>query len=153
MSVKSVIKLGVARLAMDPSPIRGDWILEGTPVARNALLSSSADGAATTYMWDCTAGRFNWFYGGDETLYVIEGSVIIKDPAGVSRRLTVGDTIFFPSGSRAEWHVEDYIRKIAFCRTPLPRPVVLVKRSLKLLRRLVGVNGNSSPSFGSLQTK
>jgi uncharacterized protein len=147
MSVESVTELGVARLGMTPSPIYGDWILEGTPVARNSVLSSSADGAASTVMWDCTAGRFNWFYDGEETIYVIEGSVIIKDGAGVGRRLSAGDTIFFPAGSRAEWHVENYIRKIAFCRTPLPRPLVFAKRGLKILKHLMGVDGDSSATF------
>jgi uncharacterized cupin superfamily protein len=153
MSVESVSKLGVARLGMTPSPIYGDWILEGTPVARNSVLSSSADGGASTVMWDCTAGRFNWFYGGEETIYVIEGSVIIKDGAGVARRLSAGDTIFFPAGSRAEWHVETYIRKIAFCRTPLPRPLVFAKRGMKFLKRLMGVDGDSGAAIATFQTK
>ena len=69
---------------------------------------------------------------------MIAGGVVLKDHAGVARRLSAGDTIFFPAGARAEWHVEDYIRKIAFCRAPLPRPVVFAKRGFRFLKRLIG---------------
>jgi uncharacterized protein len=138
MSIDNVIKFGVGKVSLSPAPITPDWVLEGNPIARNKFLSSSADGTATTWMWDCTAGRFNWYYDIDETIYVIEGSVIIKDEGGASRRVSAGDTVFFPSGSRAEWIVEDYIRKVAFLRTPLPRQVLLAKRLYRSLKRLVG---------------
>jgi len=134
---------------LNPSPIYPDWVLEGKPVARNRVLSRSADGTATTFLWDCTAGRFNWFYDVDETLYVIEGGVVVKDAAGATRCLSVGDTVFFPAGARAEWHVENYVRKIAFCRAPLPRLLVFVKRGFRLVKRLSG-NGRSIDAAPSM---
>jgi uncharacterized cupin superfamily protein len=146
MAVESVIKMRVAELTLNPSPIYPDWVLEGKPAARNQVLSRSADGTATTFLWDCTAGRFNWYYDVDETLYVIEGAVVIKDHAGATRSLSVGDTIFFPAGARAEWYVESYVRKIAFCRTPLPRLLVFAKRGFRLLKRLAGKGGSAQAS-------
>jgi uncharacterized protein len=145
MAIESVIKMRAAEVTLNPSPIYPDWVLEGKPIARNQVLSRSADGTATTFLWDCTAGRFNWHYDVDETLYVIEGGVVVKDDAG-TRVLSVGDTIFFPAGARAEWHVENYVRKIAFCRTPLPRMLVLAKRGFRLLKRLVGRGGSAEAS-------
>jgi uncharacterized cupin superfamily protein len=142
MTDESVIKCGIGSVSLSPAPINPKWVLEGNPVARNKLLSKSADGAASSYIWDCTAGRFNWFYDVDETVYVIEGGVVVN-VAGAARRLSAGDTIFFPAGTRAEWHVEHYIRKIAFCRVPLPRWLVLAKRGYRFLKRLVG-NGGSA---------
>jgi len=149
MSMESVIKLAVGQLALNPSPIHPEWMIEGNPIARNKVLSSSADGTASTLIWDCTAGRFNWFYDVDETIYVIEGGVVIRDAGGAARRLSAGDTIFFPAGARAEWHVEDYIRKIAFCRVPLPRPIVFARRGYRFLKRLVGTRGgaNAAPAM------
>jgi uncharacterized cupin superfamily protein len=138
MSLESVNKCGSGNVSMGPAAINPNWILEGNPVARNKLLFKSSDGGATSYLWDCTAGRFNWYYDVDETIYVIEGGVVVKDVAGAARRLSAGDTFFFPAGSRAEWHVEDYIRKIAFCRLPLPRPVVFAMRGYRFLKRLIG---------------
>jgi len=147
--MESVIKLAVGQLALNPSPIYPEWVIEGNPIARNKVLSSSADGTASTLIWDCTAGRFNWFYDVDETIYVIEGGVVIRDAGGAARRLSAGDTIFFPAGARAEWHVEDYIRKIAFCRAPLPRPIVFARRGYRFLKRLVGTRGdaNAAPAM------
>src|SRR5215469_3077729 len=55
------------RHQLNSAPIVPAWILEGSPAARGKLLSGSTDDKASTYMWDCTAGRFNWFYGCDET--------------------------------------------------------------------------------------
>jgi uncharacterized cupin superfamily protein len=142
MTDESVIKCGVGHVSLSSAAINPNWILEGNPVARNKLLSKSADGTASSYIWDCTAGRFNWFYDVDETIYVIEGGVVVN-VAGAARRLSAGDTIFFPAGTRAEWQVEGYIRKIAFLRVPLPRWVVFAKRGYRFLKRLVG-NGGSA---------
>ena len=136
MSVESIIGLGASRADLMPSPIRANWVLEGNPIARNQLLSVSADGNARSYIWDCTAGRFNWFYEADETVYVIEGGVVLKDRAGAARRLCAGDTIFFPAGAQAEWHVENYIRKFALIRTPLPKPLVLARQGYRYVKRL-----------------
>jgi uncharacterized cupin superfamily protein len=140
MPIESSIRLATDAANFKPSPIRPGWILEGSPVARIELLSSSEDGTASTYLWDCTAGRFNWYYTFDETLYILEGSVSLKIPSGPSRLVRAGDTIFFPTGSVAEWTVEKYIRKLAFCRSPLPRYLVGAKR---IARRLKGLINNS----------
>jgi uncharacterized cupin superfamily protein len=74
MAVASIIGLRVGQIARNPSPIYPNWVLEGNPVARNKVLSSSADGSASTIIWDCTAGRFNWIYDVDETIYVIHSN-------------------------------------------------------------------------------
>ncbi len=116
-----------------PAPIPQSWILEGNPVARNKLLAGSSDQLASTYMWDCTAGRFNWFYDRDEVIHVLEGSVVIEDAAGVRRRLQAGETYLFPAGSRYHWTVTGYIRKIAFLHSPLSREMQVVRG---ILRRL-----------------
>ena len=114
------VTVGATKDKLKTNPIRPEWILEGQPLARIELLSSSEDGTASTYFWDCTAGRFNWFYSFDETFHILEGAVILKDINGRARRVTVGDTVFFPKGSTAEWTVDTYVRKLAFCRNPVP---------------------------------
>jgi uncharacterized cupin superfamily protein len=121
---------------LGPAPIPQAWVLEGNPVARNKLLAGSSDELASTYMWDCTAGRFNWFYDTDEVIHVLEGSVIIEDAAGERRRLQAGDTFLFPAGSRYHWTVPHYIRKVAFLHAPLSRKMQMVRR---LLKRVAGL--------------
>jgi hypothetical protein len=72
----------------------------------------------------------------DEIVYVLEGSVVIKDHTGSPRRVAAGETIFFRAGSQAEWTVERYVRKIAFLRTPVPKYALLAIRAVRIVRRL-----------------
>ena len=145
------IEFGVANVVLNPSPIRAEWVLEGKPVTHFKLLSNSADGTASTVFWDCTAGRFNWFYDMDETLCILEGSVRIKDESGNVRHLGAGDWVFFPKGSHAEWTVDRYVRKIAFCRSPMPRSVQFARRVYRLLKRIVGRGPADSEASGMFQ--
>src|SRR5664279_4983395 len=71
MMAKKPIEFGLGEMILSSAAINPNWILEGNPVARNKLLFESADGTATTWLWDCTAGRFNWFYDIDETVHLI----------------------------------------------------------------------------------
>ena len=83
--IDTSIIFGSSRCDLEPAPIRQNWILEGNPVARNRYLSVSADREARTCIWDCTAGRFNWFYDTDETVYVIEGAGKVYGMAGAEK--------------------------------------------------------------------
>jgi uncharacterized protein len=141
------IRFGTSTTNLVSNPINAAWILDGQPQARIELLSSSADGTASTYFWDCTAGRFNWFYSFDETFHILEGEVTLKDPAGNSRRVTAGDTVFFPVGSSAEWTVDKYVRKLAFCRVPLPRSLIFARGVARRVKR--ALRGGSKTDGGS----
>jgi uncharacterized cupin superfamily protein len=147
-----LIKFGTSRGELASAPINPEWILEGNPVARNKFLSRSVDGNGSTYIWDCTAGRFNWHYQIDETVCVLTGSVLVKDPSGVSRLLEAGDTAFFAAGSSAEWTVQTYIRKVAFMHRPMPAPLLFAKKVYIGIRGLVRggnkqKNGEMVPSM------
>lgn len=131
------------------SPIPQDWILEGNPVARKKLLTSSKDRLAFSFMWDCTAGRFNWFYGEDEVIHVLEGSVLLEDSAGVRRQLQAGDTFLFPEGSRYHWTVPNYIRKIAFIYSPLTPEMRIIRKILRRLRTPFGRKSPGPAAWGS----
>ena len=125
------------RYGLQDAPIPADWILEGSPVARVRLLSGSTDGKGSTVMWDCTAGRFNWFYDIDETVCVMQGSAVLKDTDGKTYRLREGDTFFFARGTRYEWTVSSYIRKVAFIHVPMSRTMLRLRRAYKALKRIV----------------
>lgn len=137
MSIECAISLGTSPPNLVANPIQPAWILDGKPVARLELLSSSADGMASTYIWDCTAGRFNWFYGFDETFHILEGGVTLKYPSGACHRVAVGDTVFFAKGSSAEWTVDNYVRKLAFCRTPVPGYFTFARQLARNMKRVV----------------
>ncbi|MGA7538486.1 MAG: cupin domain-containing protein [Steroidobacteraceae bacterium] len=116
------------------TPIARSWILEGDPAAREKRLTGSTDQLASTFMWDCTAGRFHWFYQEDEVVHVLEGCVLIEDAAGARRRLQAGDTFLFPAGSRYQWTVPHYVRKIGFRHVPLSREMRIIRRVLERLK-------------------
>jgi|ERR1700733_2301101 uncharacterized cupin superfamily protein len=150
MAPENLITVGTSCANFVTNPINSAWILDGTPLARAELLSSSADGTASTYFWDCTAGRFNWFYSFDETFHILEGSVTLKYPSGVSRRVAAGDTVFFPAGSSAEWTVDNYVRKIAFCRTPIPGYLNAARQVARRLKRAMRGGSPAAEASGLL---
>jgi uncharacterized protein len=120
MSSLALIETGHCNVDLKPSPIEPSWILEGNPQARSHRLSTSACGTATTLIWSCTEGTFNWYYDVDETIMILEGSVLLESDGMPPKRYGVGDVIFFRDGAYAKWHVEGYVKKVAFLRQSNP---------------------------------
>lgn len=139
----------IADANLEPSPIPAEWVQEGAPFARVAELSRSADGTAMTAVWDCTGGAFNWFFGGDETVHILEGQVTVDD-GKVRRTLRPGDVAFFPAGTWAHWTVDGYVKKLAFCRDAVPRPALLLIRAWRGLKRRLRFGQASAPQGGLL---
>jgi uncharacterized protein len=131
---------------LTPSPIEPSWIVEGNPVAQSSLMSKSADGLAWTVVWQCSEGKFNWYYDMDETLLILEGSIVLESDTMPPTRYGAGDTIFFRDGAHARWHVEGRVRKLAFCRKTQPawvgfglRLFSKIKRTLMPARGLISI--------------
>jgi uncharacterized cupin superfamily protein len=120
-----------------PRPIEPSWIIDGNPVAQACVLSKSADGLATTIVWECSEGRFNWYYDFDETILILEGSIVLENDTMRPTRYGKGEVIFFRSGAHARWHVEGHVRKLAFCRTTQPMVLAFVARAFNKIKRVV----------------
>jgi uncharacterized protein len=120
-------------LKLKPSPIEPSWIVEGNPIAQASLISKSADGLAWTVVWQCSEGKFDWYYDVDETLLILEGSIVLESDTMPPTRYGPGDTIFFRNGAHARWHVEGRVRKLAFCRKT---PPVWVGFGLRLFSKI-----------------
>ena len=120
-----------------PAPIAPHWIIEGKPEARATRLATTADGTSSVMAWSCTAGRFTWNYVIDETLHVISGEAYVTDEKGEVRRIGAGDMVYFPAGTRSNWYIPNEIRKIAFCRHTMPRPLGIALRSWNKLIDLI----------------
>jgi uncharacterized cupin superfamily protein len=121
-------------VAVQPAPIQADWIRSGTPDASNVIVARSSDRSAYTMVWECTAGAFEWTYDCDETVYILEGSILLSDAGNPQRRLSAGDAVFFPKGAKVSWQVEGFVRKLAFMHDMPPAPVTA---GLKAYRRLL----------------
>lgn len=127
-NLDAVVAASSHGMDMKDAPINPDWILSGTPHARAADHSRSRDRASSTAMWDCTAGEFRWFFGWDETVYILEGEVHVTAENGTISVLRSGDVAYFRAGTWATWRVDNYVRKVAFMRRPFPTMLALAYR-------------------------
>lgn len=121
-------------MVLKPTAIEPSWILSGSPVARLAEHSRGRDDAAVTAIWDCTSGEFRWEFGWDETVLITEGEVHVTTEDGIERVLRAGDVAYFAGGTSAVWRIDRYVKKIAFCRKPFPRPLTVAYQLRNLLR-------------------
>jgi uncharacterized protein len=142
-------ELWINQAELSPAPIAPEWIIDGHPTARNRLIFASNDGTSSTFLWDCTSGRFNWFYDVDETICLLVGEVTVVDGAGTRHQLRAGDVFTFPAGTRFEWTVPSYVRKIAFIHAPLSRKLQLMRRIFSALKSLVPGRRTPQPSVWS----
>ena len=129
-----------------PSPIEPSWILEGNPEATWCILSQSADGLATTMVWHCTEGKFEWFYDFDETVLILDGSIVLESDGMPPTRYTAGDVIFFKDGAHAKWHVEGHVKKLAFCRKTSPVWFGFALRVFLKLKKIFMPAGQRQPA-------
>ncbi len=134
------------KVELTPKPITPSWIIEGNPVAQGSVLSTSADGLACTMVWECTEGKFNWYYDFDETIMILEGGIVLENDAMPPTRYGPGDVIFFRNGAHARWHVEGRVRKLAFCRTTQPYLLGFALRALRKLKRMLLPPGETQPA-------
>lgn len=132
-----VFKLAVLdKDALESSPIDPSWIIEGSPEAKSASLVRLGHHWTCVDHWSCTAGKFRWHYAFDETILILEGEALIEDDRGHSYRAVPGTTLFFPDGSAANWHVPDYVRKIAFNQKHVPTIFHKALRAANKMRRM-----------------
>ncbi len=89
--------------ALTAAPINKDWIEGGDPRASLAILAYSDDRATSTILWECTAGKFTWRYSIDETIYFLDGEVMIS--VGGQPAMRYGAGRFHPLLARRRRHL------------------------------------------------
>ena len=135
-----------SNIPLRPAPINPDWIIEGNPTASAATVSRSSDKLASTVVWECTEGKFNWHYDIDETILILEGSIMVESDEMKPTRYGPGDIVLFRKGAHARWHVERKVRKVAFCQRVQPRFFGFGLRAMGRLRRMLpGAPAAASP--------
>jgi uncharacterized protein len=143
---RALIETASLAVNLTPRPIEPRWIIEGNPLAQSTVLSQSADGLASTIVWQCSAGKFNWYYDFDETILILEGGIVLENDTMPPTRYGPGDVIFFKDGAHAKWHVEDHVRKLAFCRKTQPVLLALALRALSRLKRTLMPSAKRQPA-------
>jgi uncharacterized cupin superfamily protein len=100
-----------------PQPIDPSSIEQGCPVARCLTFAESENKDLWSGLWECSAGKFKWVYGGDEIVQILEGDVVVREEGtGVVHRLHAGDAAYFPKGLVAHWEVPSFVRKFFVLR-------------------------------------
>lgn len=68
--------------------------------------------AKTWPVWNCGQSTFDWEYTQQETCYILEGEVIIKDPSGSEQvSFGPGDMVIFPTDLSCQWQVTKAVKK------------------------------------------
>ncbi len=143
---RSLIETTNLVVNLAPRPIEPSWIIEGNPQAQWCVLSQSADGLASTMVWECSEGKFNWYYDFDETVLILEGSIVLESDSMPPTRYGPGDVVFFKDGAHARWHVEGRVRKLAFCRKTQPVWLGFALRVFLKLRKMLMPSGKRQPA-------
>lgn len=137
----------VDRVELLDAPIPSSWIIGGTPRARSGAIAHSPDGWASSVVWECTAGSFRWQFGWEETVVILEGSVRVIAQTGEEKLLRAGDTAFFAQGTSSVWHIDSYLKKVAFTRNRVP---AYVRKPLSKLQSIRGSVRDIAHSFARL---
>ncbi|HEY2685119.1 MAG TPA: cupin domain-containing protein [Steroidobacteraceae bacterium] len=126
--IKSIAAAPIGRVASIP---RKDILAESevSPIQTHCEVIHASDQDDTkAYLWHCTPGRFNWFYGCDEDVQVLEGRATFYD---MRRRehysAQAGDVIFFEKGDMITWTIEEPFKKLAVLRPGIPMVARLAK--------------------------
>jgi uncharacterized cupin superfamily protein len=88
-------------------------------------------------VWQCSEGSFNWYYDLDETIMILEGSIVLENDTMPPTRYGPDDVIFFKDGAHAKWHVEGHVRKLAFFRRASPVLLSYALRGFSKIKRTV----------------
>lgn len=140
MKLDGVVMGTAATCELSAEPINEQWILTGTPMARSKVIARAKDLSFSLVVWDCTAGSFEWHYGKDEVIVIIQGELILLRDDGTEQRFGAGDYVFFPAGSDAKWRVDSYVRKVALLKEPVWRPLGFALKACNKVLRGVGLN-------------
>jgi hypothetical protein len=143
---RALIEIAKTTVDLTPRPIEPSWIIEGKPDATWCVLSQSADGLASTMVWHCTAGKFNWYYDFDETILILEGGIVLESDTMPPTRYGPGDVIFFRDGAHARWHIESHVKKLAFCRKTQPVWLGFALRVVLKLKKMFLPAGERQPA-------
>jgi uncharacterized cupin superfamily protein len=113
---------------LGPQVLDASWVISGSPKFRVNIFGQSSDKSAISGIWECTGpAQFEWHYGVDESIYILEGTVDIEY-LGKKFTLRAGDSTHFAAGTKAKWTVSDRVKKTF--------AIYQVGRFTRLMRRI-----------------
>lgn len=138
MSERANVYRATVQPKLRPAPFPAAWVRDGKPQAAAQPLWKSDDSTASTLIWECSAGTFDWFYREEETVHILEGEVDVVIEGGLSFRLSAGDTAVFRAGCHAVWSIPNRVRKIAIVRLDVPGIAAFPMRAWRKVTTKIG---------------
>ncbi|MGR8949871.1 MAG: cupin domain-containing protein [Gammaproteobacteria bacterium] len=93
-------------------------VLEGNP-QHSGRFDEGGFGIRTQVgVWECTPGKFEYTYPGDEICTLFEGEISVVDEHGNTHEYRAGDTFYMRKGEVGIWTVRKTIKKVFFIHDP-----------------------------------
>jgi uncharacterized cupin superfamily protein len=92
-----------------------DWgpLEEATgPEMQTSGLTLWESGAASSGIWECTAGPSRWILETNEFVHLLAGHMTVTPDAGDPVELGPGDAMVFPRGWTGTWVITETLRKL-----------------------------------------
>lgn len=89
-------------------------VLEGDPVHLGRCDLGSFETRQVVGEWECTPGKFEYTYLGDEFCTLLAGRIRITEKDGAVHEFRAGDTFYTVRGETVTWEVLEKVRKIFF---------------------------------------
>jgi uncharacterized cupin superfamily protein len=93
-------------------------VLDGDPVHSGRFDLGGFGKRTMVGVWECTPGRFEYTYPGDEICTLLAGRIQVVDEDGRSHEYGAGDTFYTRKGEVAIWTVLESVRKIFHIHDP-----------------------------------
>ena len=93
-------------------------VLDGNPVHTGRFDVGGFGFRTMAGEWQCTPGRCEYTYPGDEIGTVLEGRITLVCEDGKTHNYTAGDTFYTRKGEVATWTVHETVRKIFHIHDP-----------------------------------
>ena len=93
-------------------------VLEGDPKHYGRFDLGGFTTRTSAGVWECTEGRFEYTYPGDEIATVLSGLIRLVDENGTAHEYGPGDTFYTSKGETVTWHVVEKVRKIFHIHDP-----------------------------------
>ena len=87
-------------------------ILEGDPQHQGRFDHGGFTSRIQVGIWECTPGKFEYTYPGDEICTLLAGRITVTDADGKAHDFSAGDSFFTVAGETVTWEVHETIRKV-----------------------------------------
>ena len=133
MNIDCTIKIGEVLRVLDYTKLKNEgglvpWpsmeelpfvnVIGGNPVHSGRFDVGNFGMRTMIGVWECTPGKFEYTYPGDEMCTLLEGKIQLQCEDGNTHNYVAGDTFYTRKGEIATWTVIETVRKVFSIHDP-----------------------------------